>query len=79
MKPDFTDPNETAYPATQYFDEKAYDQTQGLTKREYYAGIAMKGLCVGKLTADIKNGKCVDIAECAIEIADQLIKALNRK
>jgi len=52
---------------------------QLLTKREYFAGLAMQGLCVGKLTGDITKGECVDIAECAVIIADQLINELNKE
>ncbi len=49
----------------------------GLTKREYFAGLAMQGLSVGKRTADLKQGECYDIAECAIIIADELLRQLE--
>jgi hypothetical protein len=55
------------------------EENIGLTKREHFAAMAMQGLCVGKLTNDIMTGQCVDIAQCAIEIADQLIAALNKE
>ncbi len=45
-----------------------------MSKRFYAACCAMQGLCVGKTTADIKRGECVDIAELAFIIADELLK-----
>jgi len=50
----------------------------GLTKREYFAGLAMHGLCVNKITSEIKQGQCVDIAEMSILIADELLKQLKQ-
>lgn len=50
----------------------------GLTKREYFAGLAMQGLCVNKKTSEIKQGECVDIAELSLIIADELLKQLEQ-
>ena len=43
-------------------------------KRFQAACSAMQGLCVGKITADIKKGQCSDIAEIAYLLADELLK-----
>ncbi len=51
----------------------------GLTIRQQFAMAAMQGLCNGKITGDIKKGECVDIAECAVIIADRLIIELNKE
>ena len=53
-------------------------QQEGLTKREYFAGLAMQGLCVNKITSEIKQGECVDIAELSLLIADELLKQLEQ-
>lgn len=49
----------------------------GLTKREYFAGQALIGLSMGRITAELKQGECCDVAEMAILIADELLKQLN--
>lgn len=80
-----TNPNDPAQPSTgcEYINQSDYQPTVGvfggLTKREYFAAMALQGLSVGKITKDIMAGQCVDIAQCAIEIADQLIEALNKE
>ena len=43
-------------------------------KRFQAACSAMQGLCVGKITADIKKGQCSDIAEISYLLADELLK-----
>ena len=43
-------------------------------KRFQAACHAMQGLCVGKITADIKKGQCSDIAEISYLLADELLK-----
>ena len=67
-----TNPNDTAHPVTEN------NGLYGLTKREYFAAMALQGLCVGKSHKDIMSGQCVDIAQEATEIADALIEALNK-
>lgn len=47
----------------------------GLTKREYFAGLAMQGLSAG----DIENMyTCDDIAGIAVTQADALLKELEK-
>lgn len=65
-------------PAFACIDNMAYLQ-QGLSKREYFAAMALQGLCVGKVHHDIMKGQCVDIAQEANMIADALIEELNKQ
>ena len=46
---------------------------QGVTKREYFAGLAMQGLCAqgGYATSS-------DLAYDAVKLADSLLKELNK-
>lgn len=51
------------------------DTHPGLTKREYFAIMAMQGICANP-TTDIKpNGEAIAIV--AVECADELIKLLE--
>lgn len=75
-----TNENKPAFPISEEETdriEEGVDIYTGLTKREYFAGQALQGLCVGKITSDIKSGQCVDIANEAVIIADALLKALQ--
>lgn len=54
----------------------SYDY-HGITKREYFAAMAMQGLCVNRITGELKKGECVDVAEMSILIADELLKQLE--
>ena len=47
----------------------------GLTKREYFASMAMKGIITNKDGLDIKIER---IAESAVDMADSLIEELNK-
>lgn len=46
----------------------------GLTKREYFAAMALQGLCARQ-----SNGSIDSVTHNAVRIADELIKALNKK
>ena len=46
----------------------------GLTKREYFAGLAMQGLCAGR--TEYENPMC-DVKK-AVELADLLLKELDK-
>ena len=68
--------NETIYPHSKI--NNAGSQTiysGGLTKREYFAAMAMQGICANP-TTDIKPYGTA-IAKVSIEIADELIKQLE--
>lgn len=47
----------------------------GLTKREYFAGLAMQGL-IGKGAEIIHNP--ADVANYAVDFADELLKQLDK-
>lgn len=52
----------------------------GLTKREYFAGLAMQGLGVSNLVGqNMLVLRSAEIAELAVERADALIAALNKR
>ena len=51
--------------------EEGVDMYYGLTKREYFAAAALQGLCA----SDYAGGQRKH-AEMAVELADELIKAL---
>lgn len=53
------------------------EQYYGLTKREYFAGLAMQGMC-SKYTTDSMMGK-VGICKDAVSIADELLKQLDEE
>jgi hypothetical protein len=56
---------------------------QGLTKREYFAAMALQGLCANPILKDVinkvKSAKEFDsyTANTAVSLADALINALN--
>ena len=49
--------------------------SNGLTKREYFAAMAMQGIITNKDGLDIKIER---IAESAVDMADTLIEELNK-
>lgn len=65
--------DDSAFPSSydEPIDENCYLKTAGLTKREYFAGIALQGL----LSAD--KYLLHSVPTKAVQIADDLIKALN--
>lgn len=65
-----TDPDATAYPAGSLAETYGF----GLTKREYFAAMALQGILGNPTSGNLKD--C--IAE-AIDAADLLIAALNEK
>ena len=59
-----------------YTDEYGIDAPQeGLTKREYFAAMAMQGIIANKDGLDIKIER---IVESAVDTADALIDELNK-
>ena len=51
----------------------------GLTKREYFAGLAMQGTCGNQEFLKTLNGDPNLVAKACIEIADELLKQLENK
>jgi len=58
-----------------YANEQSYQEVTGLTKREYFAGLAMQGW-IACQTNDFK-GKKQDCIKRSIEWADELLKQLE--
>ena len=72
MENKITRANDLAYPVKKV-DTINYT---GLTKREYFASMAMKGIITNKDGLDIKIER---IVESAVDTADALIEELNKK
>ena len=53
-----------------------YSDSPGLTKREYFAALAMQGMC--SYMPEFAQSHAEKISETAIQIADALIEALNK-
>ena len=58
------------------FVKSALSHPNGLTKREYFAAIALQGIIANKDGLDIKIER---IVESAVDTADALIEELNKK
>ena len=68
---------------TEFFEYELPDrqrQYSGLTKREYFAGLAMQGL-MSSFTENAENGfyGTKEVVSTAIEYADELLKQLEEK
>lgn len=51
---------------------------RGLTKRDYFAGLAMQGLCANPSMCTMSQGTVEQIAEWSREHADALLAALAK-
>lgn len=83
-----TNPNASAYPLTENIllgnNGTVHD---GLTKREYFAAMAMQGLCLDGAYSTKIQEQCekintttsIAIATYAVDLADALIAELNRE
>lgn len=67
-----TDKKDPAFPTDYWMDENQTGTVPGLTKREYFAALAMQGL-LAKETMDLRNA-----AQFAVQAADFLIEELNK-
>lgn len=52
-------------------DMDAFDNKQGLTKREYFTGLIMQGLLA-------KHGNYTNLVETSVRIADKLMSELEK-
>jgi hypothetical protein len=66
-----TEPNDSAT-GYGFANQYTMHSQKGLTKREYFAAIAMQGILAGKIQTDTTF-----VAEYAIDCADELIELLN--
>lgn len=71
--------NQPAFPTDIYFGEYRTDQHPGLTKREYFAAMALQGLLANPDTHDPQTALMNEefLAMSAIRIANALITALE--
>ncbi|AZA49781.1 hypothetical protein EG346_17045 [Chryseobacterium carnipullorum] len=60
---------------TEYQSEYSLYQMSGLSKREYFAGLAMQGLCANSIPGSHHNTK--NLIEEAVQYADELLKQLD--
>ena len=69
-----------AFPGThQYFpDDVNYDEFHGMTLRDYFAGQAMAALITATIDKDSLWSQD-QIAECAYDVADAMLKARGEK
>lgn len=65
--------NTTIYPVV---NTEGYVREWGLTKREYFAAMAMQGLLANEAHSYRTN---LLLAEYAVIVSDELINALNKK
>lgn len=69
-----TNGNESAYPEVNHDNPQFNFPTYGLSKREYFAAMAMQGLLSEQYWA---SAECA--AKYSVDMADALINALNNK
>ena len=67
--------NKPSYPVTREVISNAH---VGLTKREYFAGLAMQGIMTNNKTEPTIPIHFQNIAEDAVRIADELLKQLEK-
>lgn len=70
--------NAPAFPQTEYSWQSDHEDPQGLTKREYFAALAMQGICAKVFNSIDFQGDSSNIARVALECADALIEELNK-
>jgi hypothetical protein len=73
-----TRPNDAAFARASFHHDNfgRPDNAQtGLTKREYFAVMAMQGL----ITTEVHNDSRINLAKESIKLADALIEELNKK
>ena len=59
-----------------FANERSSYESLGLTKREYFAAMAMQGLCANSIPGN--HHKPEVLCKDAVEYADTLIKELNK-
>ena len=70
-----TKPEDNAHPIA--FDESQATKVEwGLTKREFFAAMAMQGLCASEL---VRRTGAQQLAQFAVEQADALILELSKE
>ena len=74
-----TNPNDSTFPCTDTIHPETHERClpleRGLTKREYFAAMAMQGL----LAASWNTSSNKIVTSKSVTIADELINALNQQ
>jgi hypothetical protein len=68
-----TEGNDLAFPNRGQHED--YERATGLTKREYFAAMAMQGFIASDLHAELSERQ---VSSLSIEAADNLINELNK-
>lgn len=64
---------------SQHDDVLSHDREDGLSKREYFAAMAMQGIIAGYSATDWAHERAKEAAATgAVSVADALIEALNK-
>ena len=66
-----TNPNDPVYTTN--------GAAKSLTKREYFAAMALQGLCVDACNRPYEDGIIQRMAQSSVVFADALIEALNKE
>lgn len=80
-----TNSAEDAFPAIAFYNEQPIGCSDGLSKREFFAAMALQGLCASlrwqrqtyTTSYEVAGPSGKVLAVLATEIADDLIKSLN--
>ena len=76
-----TEANNAAFARPAYLQENSgtlYYAQEGLTKREYFAAIALQGLLASDTRPGEWNVEKTNITRTAVKFADKLIEELNK-
>lgn len=72
--------DEPAFPTIASRDEDLFFSLPGLTKREYFAGLAMQGICAAKdEVGELIHHGYEWIAISSVKVADALLAELEKK
>lgn len=76
-----TNPNESAFPVVDHISAEDRSVEYGLSKREWFAGMAMIASCAWRSHPAINplHQKVEDIANESVALADALIAELSRE
>jgi hypothetical protein len=69
-----TKPDDCAFPVIGDFGGREW-KAEGVTKREYFAALAMQGL----LSTESRLEQFTEVASFSVQAADALIESLNQK
>jgi hypothetical protein len=71
-------PSDNIYPLYNRETPEQWRITNGMTKREHFAGLAMQGLIAHYGYGEAPVGNAQEIGHWAVQLADALIRELNQ-